>query len=147
MALIVCSECGKEFSDRAAACPPCGCPSDAQAKGAAVQAGEATPKKKKGCLGLILKWTLGFTAFGIVAVIVSEVMTGAQISGCNDGKAEDCQALLDDGPGTVDDDLDEPLLALAGVREFPSRIKCATLAWHTMISATADRDTAPVTTE
>ena len=57
------------------------------------------------------------------------------------------QALLDDEPGPVDVDLGEPLLALAGVREFPSRIKCATLAWHTMISATADRDTAPVTTE
>ena len=66
---------------------------------------EAAAKKKKGCLGLILKWTLGFTAFGIVAVIVSEVMTGAQISGCNDGKAEDCQALLDDG-FTVDEDFD-----------------------------------------
>ena len=26
MALIRCSECGKEFSDKAAACPNCGCP-------------------------------------------------------------------------------------------------------------------------
>lgn len=24
--LIICSECGKEFSDKAAACPNCGCP-------------------------------------------------------------------------------------------------------------------------
>ena len=30
MALIVCSECGKEFSERAAACPHCGCPNDSQ---------------------------------------------------------------------------------------------------------------------
>lgn len=28
MALIVCSECGKEFSDKAAACPNCGCPTE-----------------------------------------------------------------------------------------------------------------------
>ena len=28
MALIKCTECGKEFSDRAAACPNCGCPTD-----------------------------------------------------------------------------------------------------------------------
>ena len=28
MALIVCSECGKEFSDKAAACPQCGCPTE-----------------------------------------------------------------------------------------------------------------------
>ena len=33
MALIVCPECGKEFSDRAAACPHCGCPNDSQAEG------------------------------------------------------------------------------------------------------------------
>lgn len=28
MALIKCIECGKEFSDRAAACPNCGCPTE-----------------------------------------------------------------------------------------------------------------------
>lgn len=29
MALIKCTECGKEFSDKASACPNCGCPTDA----------------------------------------------------------------------------------------------------------------------
>lgn len=28
MALITCTECGKEFSDKAAACPNCGCPTE-----------------------------------------------------------------------------------------------------------------------
>jgi len=28
MALIICEECGKEFSDKASACPNCGCPID-----------------------------------------------------------------------------------------------------------------------
>lgn len=28
MALIICTECGKEFSDKAPACPNCGCPTD-----------------------------------------------------------------------------------------------------------------------
>ena len=37
------------------------------------------------------------------------------------------------------DDLGK-LAVLAGVREFPSRIKCASLAWHTMSAATADGD-------
>ena len=38
------------------------------------------------------------------------------------------------------------ILALDGVREFPSRVKCATLAWHALKSAiTNDSDT--VTTE
>lgn len=35
-------------------------------------------------------------------------------------------------------DLDR-LEALSGVREFPMRVKCATLAWHTFIAATEDR--------
>lgn len=30
MALIKCTECGKEFSDKAPACPNCGCPTSAQ---------------------------------------------------------------------------------------------------------------------
>ena len=33
-----------------------------------------------------------------------------------------------------DDDLDR-LQVLSGVREFPMRVKCATLAWHTMNAA------------
>lgn len=36
--------------------------------------------------------------------------------------------------------------ALDGVREFPTRVKCATLAWHALKSA-IHGDTAPVTTE
>ena len=28
MAIIKCVECGKEFSDKASACPECGCPTE-----------------------------------------------------------------------------------------------------------------------
>jgi nitrogen fixation protein NifU and related proteins len=38
------------------------------------------------------------------------------------------------------------LLALDGVREFPSRVKCATLAWHALNSAIHNQ-TSPVSTE
>jgi len=38
------------------------------------------------------------------------------------------------------------LEVLAGVREFPARVKCATLAWHTLQAALKDR-AAPVSTE
>ena len=38
------------------------------------------------------------------------------------------------------------LRALAGVRDYPSRVKCATLAWHALRSALR-RDTAPASTE
>ena len=38
------------------------------------------------------------------------------------------------------------LTALEGVREFPSRVKCATLAWHAL-NAAIHKGSAPVTTE
>ena len=34
------------------------------------------------------------------------------------------------------------LAALAGVREYPTRVKCATLCWHTLHSALEGRETA-----
>jgi nitrogen fixation NifU-like protein len=38
------------------------------------------------------------------------------------------------------------LMALAGVAEFPARVKCASLCWHTL-NAALTRASAPVTTE
>ncbi|MFP3566535.1 Fe-S cluster assembly sulfur transfer protein SufU [Paraburkholderia sp. SIMBA_030] len=38
------------------------------------------------------------------------------------------------------------LAALSGVREFPARVKCATLAWHTLHAALQGEDR-PVSTE
>jgi nitrogen fixation NifU-like protein len=38
------------------------------------------------------------------------------------------------------------LVVFCGVREYPARVKCATLAWHTVKSA-LDSVTEPVTTE
>jgi nitrogen fixation protein NifU and related proteins len=38
------------------------------------------------------------------------------------------------------------LAVLAGVREFPARVKCATLAWHALHAA-LHRDTKPISTE
>lgn len=38
------------------------------------------------------------------------------------------------------------LIVLSGVAEFPSRVKCATLAWHTM-QAALHRNDLPVSTE
>ena len=50
-------------------------------------------------------------------------------------------------PQGTDDSFDPgPLRALDGVREYPSRVKCATLAWQTLISA-MDGNEAPASTE
>jgi len=38
------------------------------------------------------------------------------------------------------------LAALSGVREFPARVKCASLCWHTLNAALA-QEAAPVSTE
>ena len=43
--------------------------------------------------------------------------------------------------GDVFDNSDlERLFVLSGVREFPMRVKCATLAWHTMQAAIKDNE-------
>jgi nitrogen fixation NifU-like protein len=42
--------------------------------------------------------------------------------------------LLTDDAAVPDDELGK-LAALSGVREFPARVKCASLCWHTLASA------------
>jgi nitrogen fixation protein NifU and related proteins len=42
--------------------------------------------------------------------------------------------LLTQSGAPVDESLGK-LAALSGVREFPSRVKCASLCWHTLVSA------------
>jgi nitrogen fixation NifU-like protein len=46
----------------------------------------------------------------------------------------------------VPDDLGK-LAALTGVRDFPVRVKCASLAWHTLNAALANSSGGPVKTE
>jgi nitrogen fixation NifU-like protein len=53
--------------------------------------------------------------------------------------------LLTKDGAVADEDL-EKLMVLEGVKEFPMRVKCATLAWHTLNAALENAET-PVTTE
>ena len=52
---------------------------------------------------------------------------------------------------TTDGDIDPLILGkmavFAGVRDYPSRVKCASLAWHTLKNALEDRTDTVVTTE
>ncbi len=69
-------------------------------------------------------------------------------------RAEDVQALFERFHGAVTSDRDVEididalgkLAVLAGVREFPMRVKCASLSWHTM-KAALNGGSEPVTTE
>jgi nitrogen fixation NifU-like protein len=102
-------------------------------------------------------------------VLDGEVITDAafQGSGCAISKASaslmtdalkgktvtEARALFDrfhdmitSDPETAPADLGK-LSVFAGVREFPTRIKCASLAWHTMKAAVAHEQDAPVSTE
>lgn len=40
----------------------------------------------------------------------------------------------------VDEDALGKLAVFSGVREFPARVKCASLAWHTLMAALAGQD-------
>lgn len=47
----------------------------------------------------------------------------------------------------VDEESLGKLRVFSGVREYPVRIKCATLAWHAMLAALGSEDLKPVSTE
>jgi nitrogen fixation NifU-like protein len=55
-------------------------------------------------------------------------------------------AMVTAGTGTEPDPALGKLRVLAGVREFPARVKCASLAWHTLKAALAG-ESEPVVTE
>jgi nitrogen fixation NifU-like protein len=87
-----------------------------------------------------------FDARGCAISIASASMMTEMIKGKT---VEQARSLFDrfhalvtsDANGEADEDLAE-IASLSGVRAFPTRIKCATLAWHAMSAALdgADED-------
>jgi nitrogen fixation protein NifU and related proteins len=59
---------------------------------------------------------------------------------------EEVHALLTEHDAVVDPSSLGKLAALSGVREFPARVKCASLCWHTLRAALQRADK-PATTE
>jgi len=59
---------------------------------------------------------------------------------------DDVHALLTQQDANIDVGKLGKLAALSGVREFPARVKCASLCWHTL-NAALDRSEEPVSTE
>ena len=60
--------------------------------------------------------------------------------------SEQFLALVTDDAAVVDAAVVGKLAVLAGVRDYPTRVKCASLAWHTLRAAVEDRHEV-VTTE
>ena len=59
---------------------------------------------------------------------------------------EKVHLLVTEGPTRVSPDEVGKLAVLSGVSEFPARVKCASLAWHTLKAALIGQQ-APVSTE
>lgn len=78
------------------------------------------------------------------ASLMTEALKGRRIEDV-EGLFRGFHAMVTDAPSNAAPDLGK-LEVLAGVREFPARVKCATLAWHTL-NAALKRRGEPVTTE
>lgn len=83
-----------------------------------------------------------FEGSGCAISVASASLMSEQIKGKSVSKAEALfeafhNMVLTEPNSPVADDALGKLTVLAGVREFPARIKCATLCWHTMHAALA----------
>lgn len=73
------------------------------------------------------------------ASLMSEAVTGQRLEAIA-ALYQEVHGLLTDAHYTPRRALGK-LMALAGVREFPARVKCASLCWHTLNAALAQRAT------
>lgn len=88
---------------------------------------------------------VGFEGSGCA---ISKASASVMTTAVKGKKLNEVQALFDIFQKVVKSDRGEPvdvdalgkLAVFAGVRDFPVRIKCATLAWHTLIAALKNRD-------
>ena len=88
-----------------------------------------------------------------ISVAAASLMTEA-VKGKTQAEVEELfgrfQELVTTDPQAPAPTADDPLLGklaiFSGVREFPARVKCATLVWHTLRAALAQLPT-PVSTE
>lgn len=93
---------------------------------------------------------VGFQGVGCAISRASASMLTQTVKGETLAKAEEIfqgfHALITDPDAEVDYDLLGDLEMLTGVSAFPTRIKCAVLAWHTLNAAIEGREDS-VTTE
>ena len=82
---------------------------------------------------------ISFEGAGCAISVASASLMTEQIKGMTQEEAERLFAQFHQLVTSDDEALPDPslgkLAALAGVRAYPARVKCATLAWHTLDSA------------
>jgi nitrogen fixation NifU-like protein len=82
---------------------------------------------------------VSFTGSGCAISKASASMMTSNLKGKTQAQAQEMfgsfHKMLTSEGESVDEERLGKLSIFSGVREYPSRIKCATLAWHTMASA------------
>jgi nitrogen fixation NifU-like protein len=92
---------------------------------------------------------LAFEGSGCAISVASASLMSERVKGLTLAEARALHAkvhALLAGAGDAADPGLGKVAALAGVRAYPSRVKCATLAWHTLLAA-LDQTAEPVSTE
>ena len=79
------------------------------------------------------------------ASLMTEALKGKTVTEARE-LFEKFHDMVTSSPDTVAPDLGK-LSVLSGVREYPTRIKCASLAWHTLKAAVSGAEDGPVSTE
>jgi nitrogen fixation protein NifU and related proteins len=79
------------------------------------------------------------------ASLMTETLKGKTVTEARE-LFEKFHDMVTSSPDTKAPDLGK-LSVLSGVREYPTRVKCASLAWHTLKAAVSGETDAPVTTE
>jgi len=94
---------------------------------------------------------LSFEGSGCAISVASASLMSQQLKGKTIGEAEEMfeqmHALLTRDDADIDFESLGKLAALSGVREYPSRVKCASLCWHTLKSALNNSDNKTTSTE
>jgi len=88
---------------------------------------------------------IGFQGSGCAISKASASLMSSIVKGKTKKEAEEIFSKFHDlvtGKLTDDSAIEElgKLAVFAGVRDFPARVKCASLAWHTLISALKDEE-------
>ena len=93
---------------------------------------------------------IGFTGSGCAISMAAASLLTEQLKGKSEAQAQALfdafHAMLTQDEALPDLDMLDKLAVLQGVREYPTRVKCATLAGHTLRAA-LKRDDQPASTE
>lgn len=94
---------------------------------------------------------ISFDGSGCAISVASASLLTERLHGATLVEAESLYEAMHDlltaPEATPDVDRLGKLAALAGVRRFPTRVKCATLSWHALHAALHGEGTTPVSTE